>query len=160
MSEDPGSFDAFEPEEDRLFNLQEAEELIPRLTVWLTEAMTHRHRILDIEKELVEVQSRILLRGGIIPPHARLAERNLERERYVEPLREVLDQITGTGCLIKDLDHGLIDFPSIVEDEQALLCWKLGEERIRYWHRADEGFAGRKLLSDAEEGSSGDTRPN
>lgn len=160
MAQDPESFDTFEPEEDRLFDLHEAEELIPSLTVWLTEAKIHRDRILDIEKELAEVQSRILLRGGMLPPHAKLAERNLERERYVEPLREVLDQITDTGCLIKDLDNGLIDFPSIIGNEQALLCWRLGEERIRYWHRADEGFAGRKPLSDADRDSSDDTRPN
>ena len=160
MSEEQEPFDEFEPEEEHLFNLQEAEELIPQLTVWLTEAMTHRHRIRDIEKELAEVQSRILMRGGVIAPHAKLAERRLERERYVAPLREALERIADTGCLLKDLDMGLLDFPSIVGEEPGLLCWKLGEERIRYWHRADEGFAGRRLLTEAELDSPGDIRPN
>jgi hypothetical protein len=41
---------------------------------------------------------------------------------------------------------GLLDFPSILDDEEVYLCWKLGEDRIRYYHRQDEGYAGRKPL--------------
>ena len=69
-------------------------------------------------------------------------------------------KIEQAGCVVKDLDTGLIDFPSVVNDEQVYLCWKLGEERIRYWHRMDEGFAGRKPLPAGEEPASDAPKPN
>ena len=50
------------------------------------------------------------------------------------------------GCLIKDLDIGLIDFPTTYRGEEVYLCWKLGEPGIEYWHGVDEGFRGRKPI--------------
>jgi hypothetical protein len=47
---------------------------------------------------------------------------------------------------VKSLEEGLLDFPAQRGDEVVLLCWKLGEDEINYWHRVDEGFAGRKPL--------------
>ncbi len=42
-----------------------------------------------------------------------------------------------------------MDFPSLREGEEVYLCWKLGEERIGYWHGIEEGFAGRKPLDES-----------
>ena len=47
---------------------------------------------------------------------------------------------------MKDLDEGLVDFPAWRGDEEVLLCWRLGEDEVAFWHGADEGFAGRKSL--------------
>ena len=55
-------------------------------------------------------------------------------------------RIHALGAQVKDLDTGLIDFPALREGEIVLLCWQLGEDEIRYWHRADDGFAGRRPL--------------
>ena len=63
-----------------------------------------------------------------------------------EAMRAALSRILESGCLIKDLDTGLLDFPSRINDEDVYLCWRLGEDRIRFYHRQDEGFAGRKPL--------------
>ena len=49
--------------------------------------------------------------------------------------------------MVKDLDIGLLDFPAVIDNEDVYLCWKLGEDCIRFYHRQDEGFAGRKPLS-------------
>jgi hypothetical protein len=70
-----------------------------------------------------------------------------------------MQHIEESGCVVKDLDIGLVDFPAMLGDEQVFLCWKLGEPRIEFWHRMDEGFAGRKPISD-EFGSSGPNRPH
>jgi hypothetical protein len=56
------------------------------------------------------------------------------------------DLIDAAGAQIKSLEEGLLDFPALRGDEVVLLCWKLGEEEIGYWHGVDEGFAGRKPL--------------
>jgi hypothetical protein len=50
------------------------------------------------------------------------------------------------GVLVKDLDIGLIDFLTHYQGREVCLCWKLGEERIRFWHGTGEGFAGRKPI--------------
>ena len=64
-------------------------------------------------------------------------------------LLEIVNRIQETGVLVKDLDMGLVDFPSLVDGEEIYLCWKLGEDHIAFWHGIDEGFAGRKPLDDS-----------
>jgi hypothetical protein len=63
-------------------------------------------------------------------------------------LVEIVDRIQEAGVVVKDLDVGLVDFPSMLEGEEIYLCWKLGEEHIAFWHGIDEGFTGRKPLDD------------
>jgi len=144
--------------EERLFERQEAERLLPQFERVLTGALEKKKSLDGIEQELSQVQNRILLYGGILPPYGYLAEKKLERDRLMAAIREAVGEIEQNGCVVKDLDLGLVDFPSIVEDEQVYLCWKLGEKRIRYWHRVSEGFAGRKPL--ASEDAPDDSKPN
>jgi len=58
----------------------------------------------------------------------------------------VIDEIAAHGAQVKDIDEGLIDFPALSRGEPVLLCWKLGEDEIRYWHTVEDGFAGRREL--------------
>jgi hypothetical protein len=57
-------------------------------------------------------------------------------------------EIEQLGALVKDLDIGLLDFMARYEGRDVCLCWKLGEDAIRYWHGAEEGFRGRKEIDD------------
>jgi hypothetical protein len=57
-----------------------------------------------------------------------------------------VDEITSHGAQVKDLDSGLIDFPTLHHGETVLLCWQLGEDEIAWWHRVEDGFAGRRPL--------------
>lgn len=52
------------------------------------------------------------------------------------------------GVELKDIDMGLVDFPALIDGEEVLLCWRQGEESIRYYHSRHEGFAGRKPISE------------
>ena len=54
--------------------------------------------------------------------------------------------IESSGCLLKDLEKGLIDFPALLDGHEVYLCWQRGEPRIEYWHRIEDGFAGRRLI--------------
>ena len=145
--------------DDKLFNRQEAEELLPLLKPLLANAVEKKKRVEMLDQEFAEAQKHILLRGGTLPPYRYLARCRRERERLVNAMGKAVSQIEETGCVVKDLDQGSLDFPSIVNEEEVFLCWKLGEERIRYWHRADEGFAGRKPLG-AEADLPDGTKPN
>ena len=59
-----------------------------------------------------------------------------------------LEKLEKIGCLLKDLEQGLIDFYCKFEGSDIFLCWKLGEEKIKAWHEVDDGFAGRKPIID------------
>jgi hypothetical protein len=92
-----------------------------------------------------ELEGHIRGNGGGIPP-AELAEAAAEVERVARELAKTIDDIVAHGAEIKDLDEGLIDFPALRHGETVLLCWKLGEDEIRYWHTVEGGFAGRQEL--------------
>jgi hypothetical protein len=141
----------------KLFTLQEAEELIPSLEAWLPEAIDARKTAVEADGELQKVAARIQLLGGMELNPARVSEFKHSRERAVRKLRNAMEQIEESGCVVKDLDIGLVDFPAMLGDEQVYLCWKLGEPRIEYWHGTHEGFAGRKPIGD-EFGPSGRER--
>jgi len=57
-----------------------------------------------------------------------------------------LEKLEKTGCVLKDLEQGLIDFCCKFEGRDIFLCWKLGEEKVKAWHEVDDGFAGRKPI--------------
>ena len=83
--------------------------------------------------------------GGGIPP-AELAESTAEVERLARRLARTVDELVERGVQVKDLDEGLVDFPALRHGETVLLCWKLGEDEIAFWHTVDAGFAGRRPL--------------
>jgi hypothetical protein len=92
-----------------------------------------------------ELGRRIGGNGGGIPP-ADLAEAAAAVDREARTLAKLVDEIGGHGAQVKDLDSGLVDFPAWRGDETVLLCWRLGEDEIRYWHPVETGFAGRRPL--------------
>ena len=61
-------------------------------------------------------------------------------------LKQAIEKVHEFGCVVKDLDIGLIDFPTLFQGEEVYLCWKLGEAGIRFWHGVNEGFRGRKPI--------------
>jgi len=75
-----------------------------------------------------------------------LAEAAAVVEREARELARTIDEIAGHGAEVKDIDDGLIDFPALRGGETVLLCWRLGEDEIAYWHTVEDGFAGRRPL--------------
>ncbi len=57
-----------------------------------------------------------------------------------------IEDLESTGVSIKSVDQGLLDFPSLMFNEEIWLCWKEGETEIKFWHGKDEGFNGRKPI--------------
>lgn len=133
---------------DKYFDRHEAEELLPLIGPFLEEARGQKQQIDGLDEDIARAASRIMVLGGSIPPYGELGRKKAEREKFVASLEQTVAKIVETGCLVKDLDEGLVDFPSLLKGEEVYLCWKLGEERIEYWHGIDEGFAGRKPLDD------------
>jgi hypothetical protein len=135
-----------EREFNKLFSLTEAERVRAQVEPVLIEAMELRRRLQEIAQQLGEIVNRIQMLGGMVLPFERAARLRHQHDRIAEQIRQKLDQIHATGCLVKDLEMGLLDFPAVINNEEVFLCWRLGEDRIRFWHRIHEGYAGRKPI--------------
>src|SRR6185437_12570283 len=116
-------------EEQRLFTLTEAERTRVELEPLLLEAMEERR-----------------LMGELRFNYDEAATQRLERNRHEKSVESALERISATGCVVKDLNVGLLDFPARLNDEDIYFCWRVGEDRIRFYHRQDEGFAGRRPI--------------
>jgi hypothetical protein len=152
QDDQPEADDTSEPE-PRVFTLTEAERVRREIEPFLVEAMDCRKTLLGLDNELSSVTSRIMLMGGIIVPYERLSKLRQQHEQLADTLKSSINRIMETGCVIKDLELGLLDFPAVIDNQDVYLCWKLGEDRIRFYHRQDEGFAGRKPLNPRDLGA-------
>ncbi len=139
-------------EPSKLFSLTEAERLRVELEPVLIEAMEARRKMVDEEKKLGTLAERIQTSGGMQVPYEKAARWRATRNKFEDRVRESLERIQSTGCIVKDLDIGLLDFPSRIDNKDVFLCWKLGEDRIRFYHGQDEGFAGRKPIDPRDAG--------
>ena len=137
---------------DKYFDRREAQELLKTLAPWLEEARDEKQKIEAFKNEMAQVASRIMVLGGYSPPLGDLLRKKSEHDEAAEHLVEIVNRIQETGVLVKDLDIGLVDFPSLVDGEEIYLCWKLGEDHITFWHGIDEGFAGRKPIDEPDTG--------
>ena len=143
----------------RTFTLGEAQTLLPVLETLLRKAQSSGTRAAEIEVELDQLRQRIFLAGGVHVDVVTTARRRAERDKSLQETKDALAEIDAIGVQIKDLDKGLLDFPCVVDGRMVLLCWKLGEKEIGYWHSMEDGFAGRKPL-DARFGKMEPERPN
>lgn len=143
----------------RTFTLDEAQWLLPTLSDLLKRAMDAKHTIETGNAELAAVSHRIFLSGGLFPDLPHLARQRALRDSAAQQAQDALAEIQAIGVQVKDLDMGLLDFPCEVGEETVLLCWKYGEAEITHYHGFEEGFAGRKPITDAIRASS-NTRPH
>jgi hypothetical protein len=137
----------------KLFTLVEAERARPSIELLLTDAIEHRRKALDFERRLGGLARRIQLSGGLALRHDKALELRRGFDVADEQAQSAVTEIEATGCVVKDLDLGLVDFPGQRNGEDVCWCWRLGEDRIRFWHRANEGFAGRKPISPGDAGA-------
>lgn len=122
--------------------------MLPDVDRALRDALFHKAEYQAAEEMLNATMQGIRMAGGSrVNPGPILATR-ARRDASAGALREIFEKIEQMGVLIKDLDIGLIDFLTRYQGREVCLCWKLGEERIRFWHGTDEGFAGRKAIDD------------
>jgi hypothetical protein len=129
----------------RHFTPEEANAALEQVRPLVERMVEHRRAHVDALERQEELESRIRGNGGGIPP-ALLAETAADVERHARELAHAVDDIVQLGVEVKDLDEGLVDFPAQRRGETVLLCWRLGEDEIGYWHTPQEGFAGRRPL--------------
>jgi hypothetical protein len=130
----------------RFFTLPEAEALLPAVREEIRKAVHLKKENEKAEEDLNALLHRVNVAGGMILDQQALLARRSRRDATAMRLREIIEEIHEMGAQVKDLDIGLIDFPTLLRGEEVLLCWKLGEGGIEYWHGTAEGFRGRKRI--------------
>jgi hypothetical protein len=130
----------------RFFTLQQAEKVLPDIASAIREAISLKEQYQRLESEWQDFSQRVAVMGGVRIDRGQFMEQKNDREQAARALKEAIDKVHEYGCLVKDLDIGLIDFPTLFQGEEVYLCWKLGEAGIGFWHGVQEGFRGRKPI--------------
>ena len=127
-----------DPSENRVFTLAEATELIPKLETFLSKVKNGRAILIHTKDEIKKACAKAEFGGG-----------STVGPRYItalEDMHENLQAIQETGVIVKDLDLGLCDFPFYLDGRIVYLCWKLGEDKIEWWHEITTGFSERQSI--------------
>jgi hypothetical protein len=131
---------------DRLFTVEEAQELLDSRVREMVELLVaERLRSRDLEHAWNAIVIAIGSNGGNFR-RSEVIDLRDRLQKLHESLRETLGELADLGIQVKDVDRGLIDFPAVIDGQDALLCWQLGEPRIAHWHTPEDGFAGRRPL--------------
>jgi len=134
--------------EMKTFTLDEAQALLPVLESLLKRAIEGKKAAESIEGRMQELRHKIFLSGGFFVDVARVRRQRAALESNVQAAKDSVAEIDAIGVQVKDLDTGLLDFPCQVDGEIVLLCWKLGEGSIDYWHTVEAGFRGRQPIDE------------
>jgi hypothetical protein len=126
----------------RSFTIEQANACVPRLAALVERLQRGALRLHAAREALARTRA---TPPDAVPLNAVLADDPALR-RVVEEIDAAVAEIERLGGVLKDVTLGLVDFPAAIGGERAFLCWQYGEDRVRYWHARDEGFAGRRPL--------------
>ncbi len=130
----------------RLFTVDEANDLLPKLRPLIEQVLENIRRLKGASESVIR-------REGLDPDAPNLMNRlrdDGEIARLIGQVKGWVDEINSYGCICKGVEQGLVDFPCLLGTEVVFLCWQIGEPAVGYWHRIEDGFAGRKPLLDDE----------
>jgi hypothetical protein len=122
-----------------LYTPQTANKALPDVRRMFAGIVAQKNRVVVLQQEL----QNIVDSGS---DFERFMKKKQELNTAVTGLYKAIEVLEATGVMIKSVDEGLLDFPSKRFDEEVWLCWKAGEDEIKFWHGKDEGFMGRKPL--------------
>ncbi len=119
------------------YTLEEARALLPQLRAWLAE-------LNELRRQLKQADERIgqMMAGGVDAGGASVNE----QIKLLAQFQQTIQKFRQREIQIKDLERGLIDFPSLLGGREVFLCWELEDDDIEFWHELDAGYAGRERL--------------
>jgi hypothetical protein len=119
----------------RLYSVEEANALLPYLAPTLVELREKFEEAAEIRAAIARAAAG---NGG--------STRREEHQQTLSRVAQLMDRIKEWGLELRDVSTGLVDFPAVVEGEEAFLCWRLGEPEVAFWHSPEDGFRGRRPL--------------
>ena len=128
-------------EHDRLFTLSEANHLIPQLNARLGSVRQAKAVLVRTKEDIRKASAQAQYGGG-----------SSVGPLYISSLQQIstnLQAIHEMGVLVKDHEMGLCDFPHLRDGRVVFLCWKLGEQEVKWWHETSTGYKDRCPLEDS-----------
>ena len=120
----------------RYFTLEEANTLLPQIKPLMNALITRRAKAAKMSRQVQELFEDLRVdRGDPI-----LSELTVD----FAVIEQLIEQIQSYGCVIKDLNVGLLDFLAEKNGREVYLCWRYGEDKIEYYHELHTGFQGRR----------------
>jgi hypothetical protein len=138
-----GTANAFRFIAMKLFTVDLANRMLPLVSRIVSDIVSGNQRWQETIAELDVVSSQP--RSEL--PDPRIAALDKRARQQVEEIADFEAELEKLGIQLKDRRVGLIDFPSELEGRRVLLCWRLGEPSVQFWHDEESGFAGRRPLS-------------
>jgi len=130
----------------RYFTLAEARAALPVVGRSIREAVQAKAHYMEAEKSIHDLAQRILMMGGLNVDTAAAEAWKAHYDSNAQILKNSMERIEDLGVLVKDLDIGLVDFPTLFRGEEVYLCWRMDEDDIDHWHGVNEGFNGRRPI--------------
>jgi len=124
------------------FTPQDVNKILPEIQKQFSQIILLRNKVISLQEDLQKTANEESKFSIFIA-------KKQELNRAVYRLYKDIEGLEKRGIMIKSVDDGLLDFPSLRFDEEVWLCWKYGESEIKFWHGRDEGFMGRKPLASA-----------
>ena len=131
---------------DHHFTLDEANKLLPWLEAKLTEIEPYLAEMRSKNEETARLLAKSRSNGGSSHVQDDLDKTQQLIEELQKSLQDILEQILAKGIVVRSLERGLVDFPSLHAEREVYLCWIRGEPDIAYWHEINTGFANRRPL--------------
>jgi hypothetical protein len=128
----------------KYFTPQQANRMLKDVKARFERIVSLRDRVFMLQEEL----QRVVEYDGSLSAYI---IKKQELNKALTELYKAIEDLEGLGVIVKSIDEGLVDFPAKRFDEDVWLCWKIGEEEVRFWHGKDEGFMGRKPLPVSDE---------
>lgn len=123
----------------RIFTPQEANRALPQVKQMFRSIVSQKDDVVSLQEELQQTESLSSLEKFI--------KKKQQLNEAVSKLYKLIELLESMGVLIKSVDEGVLDFPSVRFNKDVWLCWKFGEPEVKFWHDRDEGFKDRKALA-------------
>ncbi len=121
------------------FTVKEANEMLPSIIKKFNE-------LVDLKNTVIKIQTEMETNPKYIASFKEYILKKQEFNTAISNFYKTIEEIENTGVVMKSVEEGLLDFPSLRFNEEICLCWKKGETEIKFWHEKNEGFNGRKPL--------------
>lgn len=125
------------------FTLKEANAMLPSVIKKFKD-------LVNLKNEVVKIQTEIETNPKYMSSFKDYSLKKQELNTAISNFYKSIEEMESTGIMIKSIDEGLLDFPSLRFNEEIWLCWKEGETEIKFWHGKDEGFNGRKPVENVD----------
>ena len=130
----------------RYFDIDAANEALTEVGPLLATLADQRLELIRLRDRSIAAHSAAAGGGAAETDEGESQRLRLRMKGIVDQMAAAVARLDQLGITLRDIEHGLIDFPALVAGRQVWLCWQLGETDIAFWHELDTGFASRRLL--------------